>query len=220
MSRSALFTTAFAIRASCTFDGGEAGSRGKMNSVTCAKCGATLLGAHFNTSELAPCPACGSPLRVEIFPALFRTIARGASGQSVETAEASCFYHPQKRAAVACESCGRFLCELCDLHLSGKHLCSNCLQSGKKKGKLRDLERERVLYDNVALGLAVLPILMWPFTLITAPGALYVSIRHWNSPSSIVPRRAKVRFIVAILLALAQIAGWLTLLYFVLYAKR
>src|SRR5215210_4409047 len=192
-----------------------------MNTVTCAKCQATLLGVNFNTGALSPCPACGTPLRVEVFPALFRKIERGGAGEAlVEGGEASCFYHPQKRAAVACESCGRFLCELCDLHLDNRHLCPNCLASGQKKGRLRNLERERVLYDNIAVSLAVLPLLMWPFTLVTAPGALYVAIRYWNAPTSILPRRTKLKFVIAILLALAQIVGWIVLIYYGIFQRR
>ena len=192
-----------------------------MNTVTCAKCRATLLGENFNTGALAPCPACGAPSRVEIFPALFKTLASGESGESVSAAvEASCFYHPAKRAVVPCANCGRFLCELCDLDLNGKHLCPSCLASGKKKGRLRDLDRERVLHDNVALGLALLPILFWPLTLISGPAAIFVAIRYWNSPGSIVPRRAKVRYCLAILFGLAEIIGWIVLLYFIFYGNK
>jgi hypothetical protein len=73
--------------------------------------------------------------------------------------------------------------------------------------KLVRLENRRILYDNVAFAVAVGPFfLIWP-TLITAPMAIFLSIRYWNAPSSIV-KRTKVRFILAVLIALLEIAMW------------
>ena len=137
--------------------------------------------------------------------------AAGSTGDKVILDnEASCFYHPRKKAVVPCDSCGRFLCALCDVELHNQHLCPNCLESGKKKGKLKHLDNQRTLYDNIALRLAVYPIVLvffWFFTVITAPIAIVVSIRYWNAPSSLLPR-TKVRFIVTIFLAGIQIVGW------------
>ena len=45
-------------------------------------------------------------------------------------------------------------------------------------------------------------------TILSAPMAIYLSIRHWKSPSSIIPR-TKVRFVAAIGLATLQIGGWI-----------
>ena len=81
----------------------------------------------------------------------------------------------------------------------------------KKKGKLRSLENHRTLYDNIALGLATLPLLLvWP-TVVTAPMAVFTGIRYWKTPSSIIPR-TKVRFASAIALGTLQILGWALLL--------
>ncbi len=175
----------------------------------CPKCDAPLLreGA-FEPGKLSPCPSCASRLQIELFPALFRPFTPGRSGEAlVIDSEASCFYHPQKKAVVPCQGCGRFLCALCDCELHGEHFCPACLEVGRTKGKIRRLENQRVLYDGVALALAVLPLLIFYFTLITAPIALYVAIRYWNSPRSIV-HRTKWRFIVAIIFATLEIAGW------------
>ncbi|MGB8355533.1 MAG: hypothetical protein WCD79_16665 [Chthoniobacteraceae bacterium] len=146
---------------------------------------------------------------MEVFPALFRPLGVGSTGEAVASAEeAACFYHPQKRALVPCDSCGRFLCALCDVELNGQHLCPNCLQTGRKKGKLRNLENERVRYDRLALTTSLAPLLLWPVTLITAPIAIFLSIRHWNSPSSLVHGYTRLRFVLAILISLAEIGGW------------
>jgi hypothetical protein len=62
------------------------------------------------------------------------------------------------------------------------------------------------MYDSIALALATLPaLLFWP-VVFTAPAALYVVVRRWREPGSLVPR-TKVRFVLAALFALAEIAG-------------
>ena len=129
--------------------------------------------------------------------------------------EASCFYHPQKKALLPCDGCGRFLCALCDCDLNGRHFCPTCLEAGRNKGKIKNLQKGRTLYDSIALSLAVLPVVVLfgiYFTFITAPMALYVAIRYWNAPLGIV-RRTKVRYIVAIILSLIQIAVWVWIGY-------
>jgi hypothetical protein len=179
-----------------------------MSAVKCSKCGLALNEAMFNQPDWSNCPSCSSPLRVEVFPALFKTPAPARPAQAlVHEGEASCFYHPNKRAMVPCEVCGRFLCALCDLELNGQHLCPACLASGQKKGKLSNLDNRRVLYDSLALTLALLPLFVWPFTLLTAPAALFVAIRYWRAPGSVV-QRTKIRLILAMFFALVQIAGW------------
>ena len=40
--------------------------------------------------------------------------------------------------------------------------------------------------------------------------ALFVAIRYWKAPPSIL-RRTKIRFVAAIIIALLQIAGWAAL---------
>jgi hypothetical protein len=177
--------------------------------VSCTKCKAVLPGTLFNLPDLTPCPSCASPIQVEIFPAFFRRIApgRGAEAMLDET-ESSCFYHPQKKAILPCEGCGRFLCALCDCELDGRHYCPSCLEAGRTKGKIKNLENHRVLYDDMALALAILsfvpPIIY--FCWITAPLSLYLAIRHWKTPTSIV-HRTKARFVFAIVIAVLEIVA-------------
>lgn len=102
------------------------------------------------------------------------------------------------------------MCALCDCELNGDHFCPVCLEMGKTKGKIKSLENRRTLYDTIALALAVLPIatvVFWFFTIVTAPMALFIAIRYWNSPRSLV-HRTKFRYVLAITIATLQIAGW------------
>lgn len=70
-----------------------------------------------------------------------------------------------------------------------------------------NLETHRVLYDDIALAIAIIPALFIWVTIITAPISIYLSLRHWKSPTSIIPR-TKIRFIIAIMLSVVQIAAW------------
>lgn len=99
------------------------------------------------------------------------------------------------------------MCALCDCELHRDHYCPACLEVGRKKGKIKSLENQRTLYDSIALSLAVFPVLIFYFTIITAPMALYIAIRYWNAPRSII-HRTKIRYVLAILLASLQIIGW------------
>ncbi len=176
--------------------------------ITCSKCKVPLQD-FLNAPDLTVCPSCGVGMQIHVFPSLFRNLMPGQTGDTLLTdQEASCFYHPQKKAVITCEGCGRFLCALCDVELNEQHLCSTCLESGKKKGKLKNLENHRMVYDGMALTLAIVPLLIWPFTIITAPAAIFVAIRYWKAPTSIIPR-SKLYFILAILFAGLQVAGWI-----------
>jgi len=165
------------------------------------------------------CGKCQSVFHVEVFPALFRVSAPSQAGEALMLdGESSCFYHPNKKAVLPCQGCGRFLCALCDCELHGQHFCPACLEVGKAKGKITSLENHRILYDTIAFALAFLPIatiLFWFMSLITAPAALFVSIRYWNAPRSIV-HRTKIRYVLAILIAIVELGGWGLIAYAVI----
>ncbi|MBI5802196.1 MAG: hypothetical protein HZA92_15915 [Verrucomicrobia bacterium] len=176
--------------------------------VTCAKCRSPL-GDLFNAAELRPCPGCAVPTLVEVFPALFRDRVVGAMAETILTVgDAGCFFHPQKKAVVPCEGCGRFLCALCDVELNSQHLCPSCLEIGRKQGRLKSLENHRDLHDRAALLLATLPLLLiWP-SVVCSPLALFLVFRHWKEPGDYV-RPGKSRFILAGILAGLQVIAWI-----------
>lgn len=184
----------------------------------CSSCNAPIPAGDWNR-EHAFCPSCRAPLQALIFPAFFLKPGTAGSGTPVlEAGEASCFYHPLKRAVVPCDRCGRFLCGLCQVEFLGQNWCPRCIQASSEKGQLTHLDPSRTLYDNLALMLAIVPVLLIFATIITAPLTLYIVIRYWRAPSSILPR-TKIRFYIAALLATIQIGAWIWLVLFMIYRR-
>jgi len=182
--------------------------------VKCSKCQAILFPESFNTGQFSPCLSCAAPLAVEVFPALLQTPSAAAAEPLLVEGQSSCFYHPAKKASIVCQGCGRFLCGLCDLELNGRHVCPVCLEAGQKKSRFKDLENTRVLWDHLALAVALFPLLcFWP-SFIGAPYALYLVLRYRKAPCSITGK-SNLAFVAAGTLAVLELAGWVI---FIVYA--
>ena len=196
-------------------------------SLTCDRCRTRLPVSALNRQGLVACPGCRTPLRFLVFPAYYRAHAPAQAGESIMIeGESSCFYHPTKKAVVPCEGCGRFLCALCDVDIDARHLCPKCLEAGKEKRTMDTIESERYLYDALALGLSgggLLLMLCMPYVAVfTAPAAIFISIRHWNKPLSLLSP-SKWRFILAIILAAGEIGIAILVLAFMvvgIYSSR
>ena len=181
--------------------------------IYCSECSAPVDLKSINTGAFERCHACGISSRTDVFPAYKTDISDNDVQEAVLVDDdASCFYHPKKKAVIFCSGCGRFLCALCDVEIDGEHLCFACMEAGKNKKQISDLETGRTIYDSLALRIAVFPILMWPFTIVTAPLALFIVCRYWKAPTSIVGR-SKLRFVAAFIVAFAQVAAWVGGLY-------
>ncbi len=206
--RRELFMIESAIHGSCS---SELERQKKL--IQCKKCRTPLHKDMINNRKLNPCTVCGAFVQADVFPARFRKMPVRTSGELlVEEKRAGCFYHPGKKAVIPCSSCGRFLCSLCDVELDNRHLCPYCLEAGKKTHKIRNLENHRILHDNIALSLAVYPILFVFPTIITAPMAIFISIRSWNSPTGIVPR-TRIRYVLAVFFAVVQLVVWTAVIH-------
>ncbi|GAB4341270.1 MAG: hypothetical protein Kow0099_17810 [Candidatus Abyssubacteria bacterium] len=180
----------------------------KTLQLECGKCKAPISLPLPEASVQTTCPICDAYIRIEAFPALLRRGAQGRRGETLTADdESSCYYHPAKKAVAVCEGCGRFLCSLCDIEMDGRHICSACIERGGGEGSVKPLKNEVVRYDDIALTLAIIPMIFYCITIFTAPAALYISIRHWNTPMSVLPR-SRWRFVVAILLSVVQLAAW------------
>lgn len=187
--------------------------------LVCDKCRTPLPGAVVNHAELVACPGCHASLMVEVFPAFFRPLATGQAAENVVSDEdASCFYHPAKKAVVPCARCGRFLCALCDIDLGGnRHVCPGCVEAARREPAastgvaLASLAQPRqVLHDQMALTLALVPLcFLGAASVVTAPIAIFLAIRYWNEPKSYLVPRGRGRLIAALVLSLLTLAGWI-----------
>lgn len=142
------------------------------------------------------CPTCNSNLEIRIFPALLgkpETVLPTAIAEG----EASCYNHVTRQAVASCANCGRFVCALCQIEFDGTTRCPTCLER-------TSFEKQRILYDSIALATATLPAVFIWTTIVGAPLAIYTSLRYWKRPSSLVPRN-KWRFVLAILIALLEL---------------
>jgi len=178
------------------------------STLSCPNC-KSLIAIEEGTDEIkSTCPQCATPIEAYFFPAFFQPEIKGvAATELTDQTEASCFYHPQKQAVRVCDGCGRMMCALCSIELGTEHLCPTCLAAGKKKGKITTLEDTRTRYDNIALSLVGLSIIIYFFSIILAPAAIYLSIRYWNSPGSLLGS-GKIRYVIAILLAIGILLFW------------
>lgn len=177
----------------------------------CTRCRTPLIPEMAESPHFTACAGCRSWIRVEVFPSLFREPGEdSATPIAIQDGQAACFYHPSKQAMIACDTCGRFLCGLCDIDFDGRHICPACLETGRKKRRHPALEMQRTRYDMLALYLTLVPLLLvftWFAVVVTAPMALFLCIRHRNAPGSLV-HRTRPWWAVAFLLSILEIAGF------------
>lgn len=186
-----------------------------VSPIECPACRAALPSPQLNREADEPCPACRRPLRAFAFPALYRPPENATRAAASVPGDATCYAHADHAAQSACDRCGRFMCGLCDVDLGGRHLCPACLDIAREKTDRGRFEARSIRYDGLALALAFWPgaaLATWFLTIFTAPAALFLTIRFWGRPLSILPR-SRVRFVFAFLLSLAQIVGWIVLIY-------
>jgi len=187
--------------------------------IVCSACSQPLPPEIWPAAEGLHCLSCNARILLKVFPALTLSNIVSVPQPVGAEQEASCFFHPQNRAATPCEECGRFLCSLCTLEIPGKTLCPICFEANLRGRKIQNLEASRTLHDSVALALATLPaLLFWP-VLLTAPLTLFWIVRHWNSPGSILPR-TRARFYLAGVIALSQIGFIVVLIVAILRVRR
>jgi len=180
-----------------------------VNLPSCPKCRVSLGPALYNLGQFVQCPNCQAQVRVEVFNAMFRPLTSGVTSEAVMVAgESACFYHDAKKAVVVCDVCGRFLCALCDCNLSGRHYCPRCLESGAQKRTIEQLEKSRPLHGRQALILAILPFFL------TGLIAIFMALRYWKSPGSLVKPQ---RWLMPTALVLASLQT-LTYLFFIVFA--
>src|SRR6478672_3276968 len=118
--------------------------------VRCSSCSTLIAGPWMEGVEnTRPCPQCLQELRISVFPPIYRhPTGEGSAGEHAIEGEATCFFHPEKRAERPCDRCGRFLCALCDLPVGSRHLCPVCLKAGNEEKALPELVSSRVSWGR------------------------------------------------------------------------
>lgn len=178
------------------------------SSLTCPSCNGSLSLTTTSVIDLQECPACHQELVVKVFPAIHRGNNASPTGKRVIVEdESSCFFHTTKRADAACETCGRFLCALCETPFAGKILCPECLERAESEGELEELVTLRYRHGSIALMIALVPLLFWPLTLITAPIAIGYAIKYWNAKGSLVTA-SHFSHVSAIMIGLIELGIW------------
>ena len=178
--------------------------------LTCPECGGDLPPQALVPDTEEMCPGCRVPIRGRIFRAWSTPEPQSAttSDRAFE-GEAVCFFHPSNRAALPCDSCGRFICSVCDLRIGSRHLCPVCLGNGLGKQKLPEIISKRFLWSLAAFWIGLVPIvgilMLWPALVITGASAIIVALLGWNRTGSLVRGRQRWAAVVGILLGLAQL---------------
>src|SRR3954469_13685970 len=158
----------------------NAASASRPGLVRCPSCYTLLQGPWVEGEPSArQCERCLAELEITVFRPLYEAPWNlAAPGERALEGEATCFFHPEKRAERACDRCGRFLCALCDLPVGARHLCPACLKAGNEEKALPELISKRVSWARLALWLSIIPLfpLFWGFSFMTAPAAVFLAI--------------------------------------------
>ncbi len=149
---------------------------------------------------------------VLLFPAVLRTGGSSQVESVVEAGQSSCFFHPNLAASQICDLSGRLICELCQTEWEGRIVSLEALQSAGGQSGRGVPAQTRIRWDNIALSLAVLPLLLWFITIVTAPVALLIVIWRGRKGSCSEVQRSGWRYWVAGGLALLQITAWVTII--------
>ena len=198
-----------------------------MSTVRCASCHAMIPVRAFGEGKAIDCPSCSRQTRSIILPALYRGSIPPlpTNAEPPAEGEAVCFYDPGRKATHSCDHCGVFISEAWSAKWGAQTVCLKCLNELRSKTKDQRFEGSRKLWDNIALGVAIGPYaiaLMLALTVIgvifislplmttlfTAPTAIFIALRFWSAPRSLVPR-GPARLITALVVALLTITGWI-----------
>jgi hypothetical protein len=121
---------------------------------------------------------------------------------------AVCAFFPSLRAVKVCDECGCLLSEKASVSWSGGDYCLPCLHRLREERREGSFIARTSLHDHRALALVTL---LAPFTLFTAPLALFILLRYRKDRASFSPR-SRVRWHLAMVLSLLWIGLWTALL--------
>ncbi len=188
------------------------------SAIACPACAFALpLDALSRENETA-CPQCRAVLNGGLFPAFWQPASLAPSfADHAAEGDAVCFFHPENRAALSCERCGRFLCTVCDMPLGTRHLCPTCLSSGLTGDKLQELVIGRFLWADTALLLGTVPlvvgIFIWPVLIISGVAAIFCALFGWKKPGSLPGGQRRWAAVIGLVGGLLQVVSWFVVIF-------
>jgi len=182
-------------------------SQADASLIHCPQCRGALKVTRYSERIDERCPVCGVEVELLVFPRLFGSPPPPLSPAATE-AGAVCAFFPGLKAVKVCDECGCLLSEKAAVAWGGGDYCLPCLHRLREERKSTDFVARASLHDHRALALVT-----WlaPFTLFTAPLAVFLLMRYRKDRTTFVPR-GKARWWTAMVLALAWIALWSALL--------
>lgn len=177
--------------------------------LSCPSCKHQFGDLDWHDGHSGSCRHCGKDFEAIVFPALARPRSVVKPKAVVVAEDSTCFFHAENQAEAVCDGCGRFLCAVCAVPFGDGRFCPLCI-SGQKK-PAATVVPQRVLFDSAALSLALVPILIWPLTLLGAPASLGMVVYGWKKPGSLIHGRHRWKLVLAAVIALAEIGGWIFL---------
>lgn len=177
----------------------------------CFSCNQTIAAVPDGNLLIQDCANCGQSNGVAAFP---KSIQRSPAPPPLlpedppAEGEAVCFYSPNRRATAACDHCGVLISAPWSAAWGSETVCLKCLEHLREDRKDERFISGCTRWDNIALAISLIPFtfIFWWAAFITAPAALFLAIRHWNTPRGIIPV-GRTRLVLAILLSLLQIGG-------------
>ncbi len=193
----------------------------------------------FRQNGSASCSLCKKVVHALILPSFYKSpflAPPSLPSDPPAQGEASCFYNPTRRATKCCDHCGVYISDAWAAQWGSQTVCLKCLEELRSKNGNTQFEAKRILWDNVALIFSVGPwliaialfmtLILYMFsplvimlTTLTAPTAIFIALRYWNAPRSLVPR-GRGRLVWATVFAVLQLIGWVALTVGFIYAVR
>lgn len=186
-----------------------------QNRINCPRCSSLLTTNIFTELSDSSCPHCGLEITGRLFPRFFNTFKGETTSVEISSDnESSCFFHPKKLAVSHCSECGRFLCSLCELNIEGRIFCPACIERLDQEKRLKTFTNQVTFWDSITLSMAILPMLLLPLTIITAPLTFIYIWRHFKDNKDYIIPRKRWRFYLAGLIAGIQMTTWSILIMF------
>ncbi|MEM1441188.1 MAG: hypothetical protein AAGF67_02530 [Verrucomicrobiota bacterium] len=154
------------------------------------------------------CPVCQSKVEIEVFPRLFREPIIRVETKIADESEAACTFFPELKAEKVCDGCGSLLSEKATIVWGEDEVCMPCLYRFREEEKSLRFLPHAILNDNRALALVTI---LAPLSLVTAPLALILLLRHRKEKDTIFPR-SRWRWWTAMVLSVFWILIWIAIL--------